>query len=91
MNNILSFRFGTSKNKTVDHGVKETCAIMLTQVTYETVFYCNLKKKLEEIVKIRNAYIGNKYYYFDLPTIRVGRTRKTKKLNLPSPKNFFKI
>ena len=44
MNNILSFRFGTSKNKTIDHGVKETCAIMSTQVTYETVCYCNLKK-----------------------------------------------
>ena len=57
MNNILSFRFSTSKNKTIDHGVKETCAIMSTQVTYETLFYCNLKKKLEEIVKIRNAYI----------------------------------
>ena len=32
---ILSFRVRTSKNKNIDHGVKETCAIMSTQVTYE--------------------------------------------------------
>ena len=32
---ILSFRVGTSENKHIDHGVKETCAIMSTQVTYE--------------------------------------------------------
>ena len=32
---ILSLRVGTSKNKNIDHGVKETCAIMSTQVTYE--------------------------------------------------------
>ena len=31
---ILSFRVGISKN--IDHQVKETCAIVLTQVTYET-------------------------------------------------------
>ena len=36
---ILSFRVGKSKNKNIDHGGKETCAFMLTQltqVTYET-------------------------------------------------------
>ena len=33
---ILSFTFGTSKNKNIDHRVKETCAIISTQVTYET-------------------------------------------------------
>ena len=27
---------GISKNKGIDHWVKETCAIMSTQVTYET-------------------------------------------------------
>ena len=26
---------GTSKNKSIDNGVKETCAIMSTQFTYE--------------------------------------------------------
>ena len=30
---ILSFRVGTSKNKNIDNGVKETSAIMSTQVT----------------------------------------------------------
>ena len=33
---ILSFRVGTSKNKNIDHRVKETCAFMSTQVTCET-------------------------------------------------------
>ena len=33
---ILSFRVGTSKNKNIDHRVKETYAIMSTQVTCET-------------------------------------------------------
>ena len=32
---ILNFRFGLSKSKNIDDGVKETCAIMLTKVTYE--------------------------------------------------------
>ena len=32
---ILCFWVGTSKNKNIDHGAKETCAIMSTQVTYE--------------------------------------------------------
>ena len=32
---ILSFRVGISKNKNIDHGVKETCAIMATTVTQE--------------------------------------------------------
>ena len=32
----LSFRVGTSKNKNIDHRVKETCAVMSTQITYET-------------------------------------------------------
>ena len=27
---ILSFRVGTSKNKNIDHGVEETCAIRST-------------------------------------------------------------
>ena len=30
------FQVGTSKNKNIDHRVKKTCAIMSTQVTYET-------------------------------------------------------
>ena len=33
---IPSFRVGTSKNKNIDHGVKETCAIMSTQVACES-------------------------------------------------------
>ena len=33
---MLSFRVGTSKNKNVDHRVKETYAVMSTQVTCET-------------------------------------------------------
>ena len=33
---ILSFRVGTSKNKNIENRVKENCAIMSTQVTYET-------------------------------------------------------
>ena len=33
---ILSFRVGISKNKNTDHRVKETCAIMSTQITCET-------------------------------------------------------
>ena len=33
---ILSFRVGISKNNSIDHRVKETCAIMSTQVTCET-------------------------------------------------------
>ena len=32
---IVSFMVGTSKNKNIDHQVKETCAIISTQVTYE--------------------------------------------------------
>ena len=32
---ILSFRVGMSKNKNIDHQVKETFAIISTQVTYE--------------------------------------------------------
>ena len=32
---ILSFRIGTSKDKNIEHGVKETCPIMSTQVTYK--------------------------------------------------------
>ena len=32
---ILSFRVGIFKNKYFDHQIKETCAIMSTQVTYE--------------------------------------------------------
>ena len=33
---ILSFRVGISKNKNTDHQIEEICAIMSTQVTYET-------------------------------------------------------
>ena len=33
---ILSFSVSTSKNKNVYHRVTETCAIMSTQVLYET-------------------------------------------------------
>ena len=32
---ILSFRVGTSKNENIDHQVKETCAIVSTQITCE--------------------------------------------------------
>ena len=33
---IPSFRVDISKNNSIDHRVKETCAIMSTQVTCET-------------------------------------------------------
>ena len=33
---IISFRVGTTKNKNIAHQIKETCAIMSTQVTHET-------------------------------------------------------
>ena len=33
---ILNFMVGTSKNKNIDNQGKETCAIISTQVTYET-------------------------------------------------------
>ena len=33
---ILSFRVGIFKNKTIDHGVLETCAIMSMKVTHKT-------------------------------------------------------
>ena len=36
INNILSFRVGTSKSKNTYHGLKETCATMSTQATYGT-------------------------------------------------------
>ena len=39
------------------------------------------KKKIsrKSIVKKRNVYMGNqRYYYFDLPKVRVGRARATK-------------
>ena len=32
---ILNFRVGTSNNENIGHHVKETCATMSTQVTYE--------------------------------------------------------
>ena len=32
---ILCFKVGTSRNKSIDYRVKETSAIMPTQVTYE--------------------------------------------------------
>ena len=37
-NHILNFMVGTSKNKNIDHRVKETCVIMSIQVIYETIF-----------------------------------------------------
>ena len=33
---ILSFRVGTFRNKSIDHQVKETFAVISTQVTCET-------------------------------------------------------
>ena len=89
---VLSFRVGASKNINIDHEVKETCAAMSTQVTYEIdhiyfkcpkfvfyVFYRNLKEKdhIKRNInsKKRNVYIGNQYYYFGFPIIRVSRAR----------------
>ena len=40
---ILSFKGGISKNKNIDHRVKETCAIMSAQVTYETDHFSVLR------------------------------------------------
>ena len=91
---ILSFRVGTSKNKNIDNGVKQACAIILTQVTYEIdhisllssfCFYVSYRYLKEEDrfkrnmnSQKRNIYIGNQYYYFGLPKIRVRRARTTK-------------
>ena len=46
---ILSFKVGTAKNKNIDHGVKETCAIMSTKVTYE----------IDHIYLLRDSTISN--------------------------------
>ena len=40
---MLGFRVGTFKNKNADHRVKETCAIMSIQVTYETPYISLLR------------------------------------------------
>ena len=42
-NIIQSLRADTSKNKNIDHGVKETCAIMSIQTTYEIDHISHLK------------------------------------------------
>ena len=39
----LRVRNDTSKNKNIDHGVKETCAIMSKQATYEIDHICLLR------------------------------------------------
>ena len=46
---MLSFRVDTSKNKNIDHGVKETFAIMSTQVTYE----------IDHVVLLRDSTISS--------------------------------
>ena len=48
---ILSFRVGTSKNKKINHGVRETCAIMSTQVMYE-INHISLHISWTDIFKI---------------------------------------
>ena len=89
---ILSFRDGTSKNENIDNEVKESCAIMSTQVTYEidqiSLLFCfyvfnrylkekdHVKRNINS--KKRDVYIGNQYYYFGLPKVRVVRARATK-------------
>ena len=40
---ILSFKVGISKNKNINHGVTETCAIMSIKVTYEIDHICLLR------------------------------------------------
>ena len=46
------------------------------------IFYCNLKEKdhTKRIIDSKkiNIYLGNQYYYFGLPKIRVGRAHTTK-------------
>ena len=46
------------------------------------VFYCNLKEKDHIKINInskkRNIFIGNQYYYFGLPQIRVSLACTTK-------------
>ena len=39
---ILTFQVGTSKNKNIDHQVKERFTIISTQVTYETDHHISL-------------------------------------------------
>ena len=46
---ILSFGVGISKNKNIDHGGKETCAIMSIQVTYVITWLHNANKRYSEI------------------------------------------
>ena len=61
---------------------KETCAIMATQVTYEigkvsTPRFNNINcTKL--IFFLMYLFIGNQYYYFGLPKVKVGRAPATK-------------
>ena len=90
----LSFGVDTSKNKNIDHGVKETCAIMSTQVTYETdhITYSNIIKctkflffyifhcNLKEKDHIKRNINSKKrnYYHLGLPKIRVGWAHTTK-------------
>ena len=98
---ILSFRVGTSKNKNIDHRVKETYAIMSTQVTYE-VDYISLLRDLTSRAlnfvflkghikrnmnsKKRNVYIGNQYcYYLGLQKISRSVGPVQQKIKLPSP------
>ena len=48
----MSFGFSTSKNKNTDNGVKETSAIMSTQVTYE----------IDHIPLLQDSTISNQAY-----------------------------
>ena len=76
---ILSFRVGISKNKNIDHGVKETCAIMSTQVTYETghtSFLCDSTMSSASIfLNVFYCYLKEKY-------IRRNTNSKRKKRNV---------
>ena len=83
---ILSFRVGISKKKSIDHGVKKTCFIMSTHVTYEIdhtsllCILCNISSKKKEIFicEISNIII--------LICQKLGLVRpEQEKIKFPSP------
>ena len=59
---IQNSRVDTSKNKSIDLGVKETCAIMSTQVTYE----------MNHISLLQDSTISSaqNFYFFICDTLR---------------------
>ena len=72
-----------SNNRSNDHGVEETCAIMSSALNF--YFWCILlwskKIYIRRNINLKKGEVcmWNQYYYcFDLPKIRVGRAHTTK-------------